>query len=51
MTQEAGFHQTEFISALSWCFQSSEKLEIQFVLFIHHPVGYILLEQPQKIKT
>lgn len=51
MTQEAGFRQSEFVSALALCFQSPEKLEIQFVSFTHHPVGYILLEPTQDTKT
>lgn len=39
-----GFHQTDSASALILHFQSSEKLEMQCILFIHYPVWFILLE-------
>lgn len=44
VTEGAGLHQTESASALNLYFQSSENLEMQCILFMHHLVWFILLE-------
>jgi hypothetical protein len=44
MTKEAEFHQTEFASSFIFCFQSSEMLEMLFIVFAHYLVMQILLE-------